>query len=157
MGVDLEVLIETLDEIARFKVTNNSSVPVTLTTMRLSDTGSHGGTSSTYWLYASDDNMNNYTANQIGGRLNSFDFTPLASYPVVHPGSYRYITVAINNTSGIQSGNTFSLGVHTNGDVTYYVREQDLGYDANGDGDIIDSFYNLPTIGNPQLGTVQIN
>jgi hypothetical protein len=37
------------------------------------------------------------------------------------------------------------------------VREQDLGYDANGDGDIIDSFYNLPTIGNPQLGTVQIN
>jgi hypothetical protein len=65
--------------------------------------------------------------------------------------------VAINNTSGIQSDNTFSLGVHTNGDATYYVREQDLGYDANGDGDIIDSFYNLPTIGNPQLGTVQIN
>jgi peptidoglycan hydrolase-like protein with peptidoglycan-binding domain len=144
-------------QIARFKITNNSSVPVTLNNIRLTDAGSHSGTSSTYWLYASDENMNNYTADQIGGRLNSVDFTPLASYPVIHPGLYRYITVVINNTSGIQTGDTFSLGVHATGDINYFVSEQDLGYDANGDGDMIDRISNLATIGNPQLGTVQIN
>jgi hypothetical protein len=41
--------------------------------------------------------------------------------------------------------------------VNYFVSEQDLGYDANGDGDMNDRVYNLPTIGNPQLGIVQIN
>jgi peptidoglycan hydrolase-like protein with peptidoglycan-binding domain len=144
-------------QIARFKVTNTGTVPATLNNIRLIDGGSHSGTSATYWLYASDENMNNNTATNIGGRLNSFDFTPLASYPIVHPGSYRYITVVINNTSGIQSGDTFSLGALANGDVNYYVSEQDLGYDTNGDGDMNDRVYNLPTIGNPQLGTVQIN
>lgn len=144
-------------QIARFKITNNSTIPITLNNVRLTDNGTHSGTSSTYWLHASDENMTNYTATSIGGRLNSFDFTPLASYPIIHPGSYRYITVTINNTSGIQTGDLFSLGVRTNGDVNYFVSEQDLGYDANGDGDMNDRVYNLPTIGNPQLGIVQIN
>jgi hypothetical protein len=155
-GTTVNSTLSSGTQIARFKITNNSSVRVTLNNIRLTDTGSHSGTSSTYWLYASDENMNNYTADQIGGRLNSVDFTPLASYPVIHPGLYRYITVVINNPSGIQTGDTFSLGVRTNGDVNYYVSEQDLGYDANGDGDMIDRISNLPTTGTPQLGTVII-
>jgi hypothetical protein len=65
--------------------------------------------------------------------------------------------VVINNTSGIQTGDTFSLGVHATGDINYFVSEQDLGYDANGDGDMLDRIYNLATVGLPQLGLVTIS
>ena len=143
--------------IGRFKVMNNGTSAVTLTNAKFSDSGSHTGTSARYTVYASGENMSNYTANTLGVSATDFSAGSL-TMPIsitLNPGAYRYITVAITNVAGIASGDTFNLSFAQMGDLKFSLSEATWAHDGNQDGDTLDTSSNLWTDGRPSLGFVQ--
>ncbi len=141
-------------QLGRFKITNNGNSKVTITDIKLTDNGSHTGTP-TYRLRYSDQNSTNYTQNSAVSSANSVDFSSLGSGSFsIDGGAYRYVTVTINTTGGIMSGDFWQLAVTKLGNISYSATETDLGYDANGNGTISDTILNLPAEGIPALGTI---
>jgi|GEM_PF-3786742 hypothetical protein len=141
-------------QLGRFKITNNGNAKVTITDLKFTDNGTHTGTP-TYKLRYSNLNSNNYTANIVSGTFSSVDFSNLSLSPLtIDGGTYRYVAVTINTLGGAISGDSWQLAVTKLGDIKYSVSETDLGYDANGNGSIMDTIFSLPvSLGNiPTLG-----
>ena len=144
-------------QLGRFKVMNNGSSQVTLTTVKLNDNGSHTATDWTYKLYASDENSNNYLGTQIDNdgtdNSNVMDFGALDSTVTINGGSYRYITVTLQ-AGTVATGDSVQLGVAALGDILYSADESALNYDGEQDGDLTGTITGLYTDGKPSLGTL---
>lgn len=141
--------------IARFKITNAGNTAITITSLDITDNGTHWGTSTTLKLYFSDENSTNFTANVAATGSDDTSFLSLANGGfVVNGGSYRFVTVAIDRVGNMLSGDFFNLSIDSLGDVKYSVNESDLGYDANGNSTIAETISNLPVDGRPTLGTL---
>lgn len=142
-------------QLGRFKITNNGNAKVEIRNMKFVDHGSHTGTI-VYKLTYSDQNSTNYTA-YTASSSTSVDFGDLSTYFSIDGGAYRYITVSVSQISGSMSGDTCRLSVNKLGDITFGVKEIDLGYDGDGDGFLNSGIYMLPVNGTPSLGTIVKN
>jgi hypothetical protein len=140
--------------IGRFKVQNNGSAQIRLTHVKFTDNGTNSTTTETYKLWYSDENSSNYTAN-VGGTSTSTDFGALGTPITLNGGSYRYLTVTVENATGLASGDSFNLAVASLGDLKYSVDDADLGYDGNRDGNSSSGISaGLYVDGKPVLGTI---
>lgn len=146
-------------QIGRFKIMNNGSAEVTISTVKLSDNGSHVATDWTYSLYVSDQASSNYTGTLVDNdgtdnTANVIDYGSLDTTFTISGGSYRYVT-AVLLAGTVASGDSVQLGVSALGDITYSVTEANLGYDGEQDGDITGTITGLYVDGKPSLGTLQ--
>lgn len=140
-------------QIGRFKIINNSTSEITITNLRFTDSGSHSG-SPTFNLFVSDEGLGNFTSN-LSATGASVNFQSLQDGGFsISGGSYRFVTIAIASTNGLQTGNSFSLSIASLGDAKYSVTESDLGYDGNGNGTLADTITGLSVDGRPTLGTL---
>lgn len=141
--------------IGRFKITNNSTFPVTITNVNVTDNGTHWGTNTTFKLYYSDEGTSSFTANIAQSNNANTNFSSLISGGFsINGGSYRFVTVAIDHIGDLLSGDFFNLSINSINDVKYSIREIDWGYDGNGNGLITDTINGLPVEGRPSLGTL---
>jgi hypothetical protein len=125
-----------------------------LTHVKFTDNGTNSTTTETYKLWYSDENSSNYTAN-VGGTSTSTDFGALGTPITLNGGSYRYLTVTVENATGLASGDSFNLAVASLGDLKYSVDDADLGYDGNRDGNSSSGISaGLYVDGKPVLGTI---
>ncbi len=141
--------------IGRFKITNASTFPVTITSLNITDSGTHWGTSATFKLYYSDEGSSNFTAFTAESGNITTNFTSLSNGGfTINGGTSRYITVAIDNAGDLISGDFFNLSIARLNDVQYSLREIDWGYDANGNSTLNDTISGLFVDGRPTLGTL---
>ncbi len=141
--------------IGQFKIQNNGSKQVTLTDASFTDGGTHTGSAARYTVYASSENSSDYTANSL--KVSSSDsvaFGTLTSSITINGGAYRYLTIGLSTATSVASGDSFALSVSTLGNLKYSVTEAALGYDANQDGDFLDTSTGLYVDGKPTLGTI---
>ncbi len=145
--------------LARFKLTNNGSGQITLTTAKFYDAGTHTGTSARYTLYASSEGSSDYTnttleasgADESSGVL---DYSTLTTTTTLNGGAYRYLTLSLTTATSVASGDAFTFSVASLGDLKYSVTEANLGYDADGDGALSSTISSLPISGTPTVGTL---
>ncbi len=153
--------------IAVFKVTNNGSAPISLSSSSL--TFSNGGSASSttsFKIYSSAmgggqsdtsgwNSGNGYLAptgtTGASSTINFATTTFTAAERNIDGGSWRYLT--IRNSAAVDNNNTFQFSVSSLGNVLFNVSEADLGYDGNGDGDLSDTINGLYVDGIPALST----
>jgi hypothetical protein len=140
--------------IGRFKVQNNGSAQINLTHIKFTDNGTNSSATETYKLWYSDENSSNYTAHIAAGST-SVDFGALGTPITLNGGSYRYLTVTVDDAAGLASGDSFNLAVASLDDLKYNVSDADLGYDGNRDGNSSSGITTgLYVDGKPVLGTI---
>lgn len=150
-GSSITMAVVANTQVARFKVVNSGSAAVEMRKVKFTDSGQHTG-SLQYRLLCSSQNQTDYVADVVAvGDSVSFS---LATHFMIDGGAYRYLTPAISQMSGTQSGDFWQLSVAQFGDLTYSVKETDLGYDCNLDGRMDGACSNLPVSGTPQVGIV---
>ncbi len=154
-------VVATGTALGRFKLQNNGSAKVTLTSAQFADGGSHTGTNERYTLYASSENSSDYLSNSVA--MTTFDTLNFGTLPTpgsatspltLNPGSYRYLTVVLSTAGSIANGDTFALGAPVLGYLSYSVSEADLGYDANQNGTLSDTASHLYVDGQPILSVI---
>lgn len=151
--------------IAVLKITNTGTAPIYATTSNM--TFAQGGTASTslaFNLYSStmggtqSDASVNYGTSTPGttGASSTVAFGNLSTVSEVNRqidgGSWRYLT--IKTTAAAANNDTFRFSVSALGNVIFYSKESELGYDGNIDGDLSDTIMNLYVDGTPSLETV---
>ncbi|KKR06994.1 MAG: hypothetical protein UT33_C0006G0070 [Candidatus Peregrinibacteria bacterium GW2011_GWC2_39_14] len=135
--------------LARFKIANNGSSPITITNISLRDGGTHTGFSTTYSLYMSDDDARNYTGNLLTVTdSDTVDFGVLKTPIKINGNASRILTVQTKVPGEIKPDDTFALSVPVSG-ILYNVAESNLGYTANPvhDKDLEDIVNGLPVEG----------
>jgi len=154
--------------VAVFKITNNGSAAVLLSTSTLTFTnGGSATTTTSFKIYSSamgggqSDtsgwNSGSGYAASVGttGASSSISFattTYSAAEQKIDGGSWRYLT--IKTTTAVANNDTFQFSVSALGNIKFNVDEADLGYDGNGDGDLSDTILGLYVDGIPALSTV---
>ncbi|MFA6407414.1 MAG: peptidoglycan-binding protein [Candidatus Paceibacterota bacterium] len=148
-----------------FKITNNGSAPIYLSSSTLSLANGGSATNSvSFGLYSSimggtqSDASVTYIATSTATGASStipFDLTLVTSANrKIDGGSWRYFTVKTTGTA--LNNDTFGLAVSALGNVLYSVDEADLGFSGNPvtDNDLSDTIINLYVDGTPSLSTV---
>lgn len=151
-----------------FKVMNNGTAPIYLSTSTLSFT--NGGSASTslgFKIFASTvgGGQNDTTGWNSGNGYLAAAGTTGASSTVsfatstfttaeqkIDGGSWRYLTVKTNGAAA--NNDTFQLSVSALGNVKFNAVESDLGYDGNGNGNLNDTINGLFVDGLPSIATV---
>jgi len=158
--------------VAVFKVTNNGTAPISLSTSSIAfANGGSATTTTNFKIYSSAmgggqsdtsgwgggaANGNGYLAAAgTTGASSSISFattTFSAAEQRIDGGSWRYLT--IKTSAAVANNDTFQFSVSGLGNVKFDVAEADLGYDGNGTGTISGSTYDLFVDGIPALSTV---
>lgn len=153
--------------IAVFKVTNNGTAPIYLssTTMTFANGGS-ATTSTSFKIYSSAmgggqsdtsswNSGSGHAATNSNGASSTIKFATssfTAAELKIDGGSWRYLT--IKTTAAVANNDTFQLSVSSLGSILFYVNEADLGYSGNSDSDLSDAITGLYVDGIPALSTV---
>ena len=140
-------------QLGRFKVTNYGNAPIALNVLGLTDNGMQSGASTQYSLSYSDEDSSNYLAYKAVNAQSDVFFMNFSAPVTINGGAYRYFTVSIANIGTAQGGDSWNLGVSALGNVKYSVTENNLVYDGNGNGNLLDTI-NLFADGKPTLGTI---
>lgn len=151
-----------------FKVANNGSAPIYLSTSTMSFANGGNATNTlSFKIYASLvgggqsdtsgwNSGNGYAAaagTQGASSTVSFATSTITSAEQkIDGGSWRYFT--IKTTAAAVNNNTFQFSVSALGNIVYDVLESDLGYSGNSDSNLSDTIYSLYVDGTPSLGTV---
>lgn len=140
--------------VAIFKVTNSGAAPIYFSTST-NPTFANGGSAtssvqtSAWELWASNlsgsaTKDNSYGTSTAGTSLSSstvafggMNAITEANRTINGGGGYRYLIIETNIAA--ENNNTFSLSVSALGNIRFYVKESELGYDANGNGDLNDT------------------
>ncbi len=170
---NLEKDVSTGSLLAQFKITNSGSATITTTQFKIFNNGactfdSDGATTCNstgvqYSLKTSAENANS-TTNLVSGEdteessgVITFSGGGLASSAniVIAAGRYRTFGVYVSGTNdGFAKGASWQLSVATEGDMTFSVQDENLGYDGNVDGNQDDSNTGLKMTGQPSLPSV---
>jgi len=170
--------------LAKFKLMNSGAVSITTTQFKIYNNGSCtfqtsnlqinscAGRSVFYSLKTSAENQDS-TTNLVSSH-NTYDQTNEGSTGVISwdstsstllgttnanlviaGGRYRTFGIYISSTEDdFASGSTWQFSIAAEGDVTFDVAESALGYDANVDGDEVDSQTGNKARGKPSLPTI---
>jgi len=158
--------------LAVFKVTNNGSAAIYLSSSTMSFTNGGSATTTTnFKIYASAmgggqsdtsgwgagaANGNGYLAiDGTTGASSTISFattTFSAAERKIDGGSWRYLT--IRNTAAVANNDTFQFSVSALGNILFNADEADLGYSGNSDSDLSDTIPDLRVDGIPALSTV---
>lgn len=144
-------------QIGRIRVFNNGIAKVTVSGINFTDTGSHTGTLTTLRLFYSDQNSDNYTGNVAVTSNQTTNFGGTGALFTLDAGAYRYVTVAIDSLGSSVSGDTYKLSLAKFGDLSYWVNETDIGYDATGEGILLNIVKGIRAEGVFALGTITKN
>ncbi|MFA5098683.1 MAG: peptidoglycan-binding domain-containing protein [Candidatus Paceibacterota bacterium] len=154
--------------LAVFKVTNNGTAAISLSTTTMTFTnGGSATTTTSFKIYASAmgggqsdtsgwNSGSGYLASTTAtGAASSISFatsTLTATERKIDGGSWRYLT--IRNSAASANNDTYQFSVSALGNILFEADEADLGYDGNGDGDLSDTITDLKVDGIPALSTV---
>jgi len=154
--------------LAVFKVTNNGTAAISLSSSTMEFTNGGSATTTTnFKIYASAmgggqsdtsgwNGGNGYLAvDGTTGASSSIVFatsTFTADERKIDGGSWRYLT--IRNTAAAANNDTFQFSVSALGKILFNASEADLGYSGNSDSDLSDTIYDLYVDGIPALSTV---
>lgn len=156
--------------VAVFKVTNNGSAPILLSTSTLTFTnGGSATTTTSFKIYASAvgggqndtsgwNSGNGYlaAAGTTGASSTvSFATTSItAAEQKIDGGSWRYLTIKTSAASA--NNDTYQFSVSALGNILFNAAESDLGYSGNAssDADRDDTIFGLRVNGLPSLATV---
>jgi hypothetical protein len=156
------VFTQNLDKgsvLGTFKIVNSGN-KINLSALNFADTGSHqaGGK---YSLYVSGqvDNANNngvpFISNLLVQDNPNLNFSIPFGDLVLDGGKSIYASVIVSDTTGLNSQDSWQLGLPDSSSVRYYVDEQSLGYDNNGNGNKTDIIWSpLFAEGNAMFGKV---
>ncbi|MFH1162098.1 MAG: peptidoglycan-binding domain-containing protein [Candidatus Jorgensenbacteria bacterium] len=138
-----------------FKIYNDGTAQIYLDTFQFANNGS-ATTTLGFKIYASTagGSMSDTSGWNIGsgylaatgttGASSTISFNIAAltdAERLIDGGAWRYLTV---KTTGVAANNdTFQFFVRAYGDIKFSVKEVDLGYSGNGDGDLDDTIYGL--------------
>lgn len=142
-------------QLAVFKVTNNGSAAVRLSTSTTFRFAQAGTTTSTFKVYIGDSAASANTAlNSSATSTQANYFQPdisaaAAADRTINGGATKYLV--IKNEEVMVTGTTAQFSADAIGDLSYQVDEGQLGYDINGDGDSSDVVQDLPITGMPQV------
>ena len=170
---NLEKDVSTGSLLAQFKVTNSGAATITTTQFKVFNNGactfdSDGATTCNstgvqYSLKTSAENSNS-TINLVSGEdteessgVINFSSGGLASSAniVIAAGRYRTFGVYVSGTNdGFAKGASWQFSVATEGDMTFSVQDENLGYDGDVDGVQDDSNTGLKMVGQPSLPSV---
>lgn len=152
-----------------FKLTNSGGVAIylaTSTAFTITNSGSGSSTTSTgglFTLYGSNQGATDQTitlaTSTVGTTVGSSTIvmnigssSATEAQRQIDGGNYRTLTV--KNNAAFDNNNTMRLSVGALGDFRFYVKESELGYDANLDGDTSDTIGGLYIDGLPAHDTV---
>lgn len=160
--------------LAVFKVMNNGTAPIYLSTSTMTFTKGGSGTATT--TAASPSTFRIYSSAQSGGVSDTSGWNSGSGYfaaagttaasssvsfatstyttaeQLINGGSWRYLTIM--NTLPSTNSDTFQFSVSALGNILYDVLESDLGYSGNSDTDLTDTIYGLYVDGIPAVATV---
>ncbi len=146
--------------VGKFKIINHGTKPIYFSSIPgpvpfKFKQGGYAVSSLKFDLYASGQGSNsNDTSILYSSLVSAFNNSLAFSLGVIpendrriNPGSWRYLTIKTNGVA--QNNNTVQLSVDKLGDINYVVKESELGYDGNGDNDMLDTITDLFLNGTP--------
>lgn len=103
--------------LARFTITNSGTIPITLESAKFTDKGYHHGSSLRYSLNAITSEGKIIPLKT--STVDSLDFGYLSVPFTINGSTSIYLTIVLNNDSGLESGDSFKISIESIGDITY--------------------------------------